>query len=156
MRVKLGPYKVPVEFWKRLQQLPGGNDEQRVLMGLDFACSHIEEEHAKRHQAQAHIAKLVEQERAKLEPADVTVETPGPLPPGHFLVAPDAVHSFEPHPDDRMEASSSDPWAFEVGETIIPTPEQLGFDPGPPDGKTSTVVVTAVDHEQRTITLETP
>lgn len=84
-RVKLGPYKVPAEFWQRMQQLPGGNDEQRVIMALDFACGHIENQVAQRAAVDTRIAQLVEHERAKQDigtplgmdlSKDITVEAP--------------------------------------------------------------------------------
>lgn len=48
MRIKLGPYKVTPEFWQRMQQLPGENDEQRVMLALDFACDYFEAETRRR------------------------------------------------------------------------------------------------------------
>lgn len=63
MRVKLGPYKVPVAFWQRLQQLPGSSDEQRVMMALDFACEQIEALTRRRAEADAKMARMVDEMR---------------------------------------------------------------------------------------------
>ena len=41
MRVKLGPYKVSAEFWKALQNLPGDNDEQRVMLAIELAARQV-------------------------------------------------------------------------------------------------------------------
>jgi hypothetical protein len=70
--VKLGPYKIQKDLWLRIQQLPGNNDEQRVLGSLRFACDCFEEKAMKAAMHEKRIAELVEQERAAVAASVVT------------------------------------------------------------------------------------
>ena len=71
MIIKLGPYKIQKDLWLRIQQLPGNNDEQRVIGSLRFACDCFEEKAMKAAMHESRIAELVAQEIAK---STVTLE----------------------------------------------------------------------------------
>lgn len=64
MRVKLGPYELTADFWQRLQQLPGDNDEQRVVMALTFACEHVEALTRQQVEGRAEMMRMAQAELA--------------------------------------------------------------------------------------------
>ncbi len=94
--------------------------------------------------------------KAKLEA--IRNETEPPLV--ELPTRPDLVIETENGPVrvgvEAMAATQSDPSAFMVGvgELVAVPPEILGFDPGIDDGHRAALVVTAVDHDSKTITIE--
>lgn len=75
-RVKLGPYKITQEFWERIQQLPGENDEQRTILAL-AACCEVQERAKLQREAQR--VKDKREAEKTVEQIGVEVLASGPI-----------------------------------------------------------------------------
>lgn len=139
MRIKLGPYKITPELWQRIQTLPGDNDEQRVLMALDFAIEAYNDprlaEARRRATIESELRRADDEVRAlasrprEMVPADARLDLP----------------LFETGPSVRC--------VFDDDGNLRPaTPEEIAEQDATP--KAPPLVITKIDQETKTITLE--